>query len=305
MPDNPGATVGGGFEQDPVDFQPGAPSEDATVDDTQGGSEETPPAAEAEAEGDDAAAEDKDDDTLLTEAEIEALAGDPQKLVEGFQKAYTKKTQRLAQQRNFIRLLDEHPEEMLAVLAGKRGMKLVAAAAAEGGGGEGKAKVDDEAFSELETLFGTDLATKMLPAIEKIADRVANKKVEPIQADRAREATEAAREVSRQVLETMDTKYPDWKKYEKPMIQLAAKVQPTSAMTPLEFSEMLYKTVRGEREVADSTGKVITRMQESARRSQPRTLGVADARVVSGPAGKISFEKAFEMAMKGQRRARS
>ena len=290
---------------------------------TDAGQAAAPPTKEAEAAASATqTAEEKDtelaqppegSEELLPQEEYDKLRDKPEELRKALNKAFTQKTQALAEQRKafepyqeLVSSLQEDPQGTVRALAERLGIKLEQA--------ETKAEVKEatsELLADLKQSLGPDLeflADKLAPVLERIVGKLAgqavSKEVEPLKQQAEAMQAETVRQQIEGNLELFTKKHPDWKKHEVQMTAIGKRLHPAAdprtgkPPTWMEYMEDLYYLATKDVREGDITRKTVERMKESAEKSEGSGDGVASNRVTkAAPKGK-SFDEAFEQSWK-------
>ena len=88
-------------------------------------------------------------------------------------------------------------------------------------------------------------------------------------------------------VEKMTTDYPDWKKYEKPMMKVAAQFkgllspQNGEPMGQFEFMELCYEQATKGKKAAKQTRELMNRQNKAAKKAASSRSGVPDSGVES------------------------
>ena len=244
---------------------------------------------------------------LLPLEEYERLRKDPEALRKALNKAFTQKTQQLAEQRkalepfqDLVKGLQEDPQGTIRALAENLGIKIEQA--------ETKKEVKDatgELVAELKQNLGPDLeflADKLAPALERITQRIAeqtvSQKIEPLEKQTKEMREETVRQQIDANLELFTKKHPGWEKHESEMTKIGARFQPVAtgkdAPSWMEYMEILYNLATRDGRDGDIAKKTVERMTESAKKSETSEGGVSGSKVTkAAPKGK-SFDEAFD-----------
>lgn len=273
----------------------GSPSESDTAQDQAG---DEPEAADTDDEG-----------ALLSTEQIDALKGDPAKLIKELNRAATKKFQQLATERKalepfkgLIDALTENPRDAVMALAQQVGLQVAdpQAQATE----DTAQKLSESVMSRVRETLGPDyedLADKLAPVMLWVAQEAAKTTTQPLvqqQEDILRQS--AVREMG-SVLEAFAKKHPDLPKHEKAMAALAEKLPPGKGVSEPEYLEMLYALATRDTQVAERTKKTIARMSTSAQAATKTTTAVGGDKVVAQPGKLLSWDEAASLARQGVR----
>lgn len=283
--DAAGETVDAGEDQAGADESVDEQSSEGTDDtdaaesdgDDQGDSESADPGDEADSEGTDDG--EGQEEALLSDEEMDALKDKPAALKKALQRAWTQKTQKLAQAKRLMDALERDPAGTMQLLAQQTGMQVLARDARQTK--QEAAEARDEALEELKAKFGDELGVTLHSTLVKIADKMADAKVQPLIKSQERALAEAAAAQTADVLTQFSKDYPDWKKYEKEMRALGENLQvnPKGGMGPYEYMEMLYHNVTRRRQAAGRTREAVDRLRKGAAKTEPKPKNVPGSRV--------------------------
>ena len=267
----------------------------------------------AEEKGSEAAPPEQTSEELLSPEKYEELRKDPEALRKELNKAFTQKTQALAEQRkalepyqDLVKGLQEDPQGTVQALAEQLGIKIEQA--------ETKVEVKeaaDKVTSALKRHLGPDLeflADKLAPAlkdaVKELAGEVVSKEVEPLKKQTQEMQAETVRQQIDANLELFTKKHPDWKKHEAKMTEIGTRLHPApdpktgKPPTWMEYMEDLYYLATKDVREGDLTKKTVERMTESAKKSESSAGGTSSEKVTkAAPKGK-SFDEAFEQSWK-------
>jgi len=216
---------------------------DTPADDTKTAATTTPEPATAEPAGDQPAATPapepvkatetvtpETEEQFVSDADLEGL--DPKEMRQRMQKAYTQKTQRIAEQRRLIEALQKDPVGTLRHLNKLAGLEIM----------EPKPKdvtisERDQAIREkLKAAVGEDVADAVLPVIKDLATGITKEELEPLrQSVEQQQAEQAARETT-DLMDRFSKKFPDWKQHEAKMMDIAA----MSGVSGISLDELQY-----------------------------------------------------------------
>lgn len=247
----------------------------------------------AEPPADDDAADDDDEgaEELLSREEVAKLKDDPKALAKAYRRAYTQKTQAMAEERKFIKALRENPKSVVMELARRAGLEVKAGEAAP---------AKDEVMQQLEDTFGPEVAGALGPAFMELARRIVRTEVEPLRQATEASRAETARVQSEAVLKTFESSHPDWKKHENKMMAVAKRYVPAEGTTELQYLKDLYVLATQDQSTADATRKVVERMGKSVRASD-LTGSTPASRVATSPVKPPTLREAFQAAKRGHR----
>lgn len=250
---------------------------------------------------------------LLSQEEYDKLRDKPEELRKALNKAFTQKTQALAEQRKalepyqaLVESLQEDPQATVRALAEKLGIQLAEV--------ETKTEAKEaasELLADLKQSLGPDLeflADRLAPALEritlKLAGQAVSKEIEPLKQQTEAMQQQAVAEQIDANLELFTKKHPDWKKHEAKMTEIGSRLHPapdpTTGKPPtwMEYMEDLYYLATKDVREGDIAKKIVERMKESAEKSETSEGGVAGSRVTkAAPKGK-TFNEAFDQSWK-------
>lgn len=246
---------------------------------------------------------------LISKERYDELKSDPDKLHKELVRAANKKFREVAAVRKslkpyaaFIEALDRDPRKAVMAVGEKLGMKFV-----DSSGGEGAKtteEVKDEITAKVRTALGEeygDLADKLIPAIQVVAESVASKIVGPLTQRQEELIQDSAQRESNLALEAFAKKHPDWKKHEGAMVELSEKLQPAKGMSESEYLENLYFLVTREMSSGDEVRRTVDRMRSSASGASGKSSSVPGSKVAERPAKLPSFREAADAALRGER----
>jgi hypothetical protein len=247
------------------------------------------------------------DTDLLDDAQVEALKGDPDKLRKELQRAFTKKTQKLAElrkdlepYRDLIAAMRDDPEATIQALARQAGYDLTKP--------QETPPTAVDPLTEVKTVLAEslgpeyeDLAERLAPAVMRSAELIAKRTIQPLQeAQQTQLQTQVANEAQSEIAKFAES-HPDWQQHEAAMNQLAAVLQPKPGLGTQRYLELLYREVTGDKAVAAKTKQTIARMQRSAEESSAQPSAVGADKVSVSTTGPPTFKQAAEFARRGVR----
>lgn len=293
-------------------------------------------AVEAKTEKGEKAKKGKDATGLLTDEEFTALqtthADDPKALRKALEGAFTKKTQKIAEEhksverlRSYSDIIDAYetdPVALIKALAKQHSIDFTTTAAGDTATTEETETTVDEVLGEFKEALGPDLeylADGLAPAITKLVERLAAQTVDkataPLKNGQKVLLDKVASEQTDAVMATLEKTHPDWKDHEDAMFALSQKFQLVPGqMTEIEYLETLYdlatRDARAgaskkatEKEIADGVKKALKRMEEGATNTDTKTRHTPDGQVTTGPPnGRApSFAESYAAAKRGER----
>lgn len=255
---------------------------------------------------------------FLSEAEQDAINAieDPKKREKAFNRAWTQKTQRLANERKALAPLRAFQEALstdgpgaVRRLAEQFGLEIrdpKAASADSAAGVDLTTKITDLVKGSLGPEY-EDLADRLAPAILEAAKAVVSETTQPLRAHQEELVRESALRESTAILDAFGKSHPDWKQHEARMFELSKQLQPgvddtgKPAMSESQYLDLLYTLATKDRAVGEETKRVITRMQKSAGAAAKDAGGVTAEKVAERSSGPISFDEAARLARQGVR----
>lgn len=281
---------------------PGSTASDQPNDTSASPSSVTPP-AEATDESPEAATVDArpsvsdegDEDALLTDAEFEELQNDPAALRASLQKAYTQKTQKLGPARQLLAALQKDPDAVIQALADARGIGLSKGTPAA----DAASAVGDDLHKMFAEALGPESAKVFLPALDKLIA----KHLDPLKKSHEEAQVRAAAEHAKVIESTFTKMRPDWKKYEKAMIQLSNKITPRG-LEPVAYLDLLYVAASNDNaamKIAQGLVDRITKSAEAVAESKVSSAGASTTQVASTSSKRPSIREAAQMALRGER----
>lgn len=293
----------------PEEVKPEAPAEEVTPE-----PEATPEAAaEPSSDPSEAALVGK-----LTQEELEKLKSTPEglKLYKGLMQSYTPRMQELAEkERQFARqaqmwdALNSQDETIrrraVSAMVAATGMKLAE---------ESPAPVQpevDEVAEEMNRVFGPEAAAIMRPVFEKLAQKVAQNQIQPMQqATDALQLDVRARQAQAQVAQfKAAAQAKGWEispDVEAKMAELGQQLAPAQPIQTVEGGvkhlEMLYTLATAETKQKAASTEVVKRMQKAAAEAEP-TRGVPSGGQErrTKVTDDMSFDEAFDTAIQEAR----
>jgi hypothetical protein len=283
--------------------------------------------------GDEPATEEAATEPLVSDEEFKGLqakyAKQPELLLKELNKAFTQKTQKIAEERKVIERLEPYvdviesfeadPAATIAALAEQQGFDLVPRGTAPpSGNGHGQtlaqpAPTDVEEFRKV---LGPDLeylAEPLAPAVTTLIDRKVQAALAaalgPVQHQQQAVIQHVAEEQTAAVMKAFEAKHADWQAHETAMFDLAQRIEP-KGMTELEFLEHLYTIATRtawekdkDAKIADGVKQALKRLQRGADTTERRTQPTPNDEVVKGPPRDRapSFQEAYEAAKRGER----
>lgn len=227
------------------------------------------------------------EDQLLSEEELGKYQ-DPKEQVKALQKAFTQKTQKLAEKRKLADAYERDPIGFAKAVAKHHGLSLVEPQAAPP-----EARVLAQALAPV-------IGAEQADAIEKYMAQAIERTVQPLYA-------KAALSESQAVLENFKSKHPDFESVEPQMAQLGQEFfggQIPASLDQNKVLDALYKLATYDRKSAAQTKAVVDRINNAVASAEPQTQGVAPNRVApSAPAYKNAsegFEAAIAAAKRGE-----
>lgn len=247
---------------------------------------------------------------VLSQEEYDKVKGNPEQLRKALNRAFTQKSQEIASHRrvlepwvDVISGLETDPRTTVLSLAKQLGINLQQQGTAE----EAEERAVDTATQvtnlltqELGEEYG-DLASKLAPAITKVAQMVAAESIKPY----ARAQEELIRDTSLReagaAMEAFDKEVPGWRKHEKAMTELSQQLEPKNGMSELQYLRILYSAVATGSTKSNSIKGVLAKMTKAAQTADSNKNSVADNKVTRKATGPIGFAEAASLARQGVR----
>ena len=253
-------------------------------------------------------------DELLTKEEVSKLSASDAATYRKMQKAYTQKTQKLAEDRKklesrqqIIDAFDADPKGTISRLAQQHGLKLAEEPPVEA---KPEPTVVSKATSKMEeklvALLGEDnkdLASGLAKIFEEgaldVAKSAVNAEVKPIKDHQEAALAEAAKTSTESDLKAMDIRHPDWKQHEPKMLEIGRKWTPSAEITSEEYLDTLYALATRDLTETEQTRKVVERINKSVARAEPPDAAVNTNNVTPARPKHPTLDEAFEAAKRG------
>lgn len=274
------------------------------------GSTETPesessetPTQEAEKVAGESQEATEDQDALLTPQEVAALPAALKAQYKSLEKAFTTKTQALSAERKaleewnpLIEGMKTDPAATLEKVAAQLGFKVSKS--------NQDTKTVESKTAEALAELPEELAF-MKPYFESFGKKLLdsmNGVIAPIKAQHEQLITDATAAETKATVEAFTAKYPGWEKHEAKMLDIGQRILPGKGMTDIEYMEVLYREATHGISQAETTKKVVEKINRSAKSSEERTAGVSPERVAHAmpPPEKRGFRDAYEAAKRGE-----
>lgn len=227
------------------------------------------------------------EDTLLSEEELGKYQ-DPKDALKAMQKAFTQKTQKLAEARRMAEAYQRDPLGFAKAVAKHHGLSVADPVPAP--------PEADVLASALAPVIGENNANAVKAYITKAIEQT----VQPLYA-------KAALSESQAVLENFKAKHPDFEQVEPKMAELGQTLFGGSIPATLDQNvvlDALYKLATYDRRSVDATKAVIAKLNNAVASAEPQQQGVAPNRVApSAPAYKSAsegFDAAIAAAKRGE-----
>lgn len=249
--------------------------------------------------------------SLLSDEEFAALRHDPVALRNAYERAA--RASQDPRERALIDGLRENPQATIRAIAQHLGMTVSEAQEAIEQAQEGQTSPapsplanlqlpDDLAKEFNEVLGDTDLASRLTPAIAKLVDHVVRstfgKDLSAIQTDLQTRQNEAAVRSVEAAQEAFFTKNPEARAARAELDKLAEMIQPADSMGLEEYLDMLYGVYLHRSGRASTVAAERLQRGAQAAATSPRKAGASPS-MMRVPIGKVSFEKAAELAKQG------
>lgn len=236
------------------------------------------------------------EEQFFSDEDFEKLKDDPVAVRKAMQKAYTQKTQRIAEQRKLIEALDRDPINTVKYLARVAGLNIAdpeqkPAAAAKEPASEVKAKLVE--------VIGEETAEAVLPVVQEIVKATLEQDLEPIRQSHEIQLAERAAKETADTLERFSKKHPDWQKHEAQMMEIAKTFIPRN-MTEDQYLERLYVLATADIREADAVKKAAAKLNSSvqaAATSSPDSPA-ASTKIAPTPQRGKNFDETLELAFK-------
>lgn len=268
-----------------VEPEPVATEPDQTAEGTNS-TAETESAAQSEGEDTAAFADDE------YNAAVAALPEDARKVLN---KVLTKKFQTAAEKaklaegfEEFINSYKSDPVETAKALARHHKLLTEAAEAAKTDPKSDSLNLDAKLREALGDELGF-LADKLAPVLEDFVKPFHEKA-------QAMEIANRERQVEAD-LATLTSKYPDWKKHESKMMELAKELKPAQGSSGIRYLEILYKAATSSGDAA----RIVQKMAEGAKKSDSKPVAVPQKRVTIAPGKVLTLKEAADYARRGIR----
>lgn len=263
---------------------------------------------------------------LLTDAEFSALQtehkDDPAALRKSLEKAFTQKTQKLAEaaksterlekHRDVIEAYDADPEATVRELAKSLGLTFA---------DESETKTEETKVEVKAQPKPIDFDYDMDKWSEAHAEwskgevaRLVSEAIQPLKVGQQTILEKHAAESTETVMKALTAAHPDWTEHEPAMLALSLKLAPAQGMTENEYLEHLYTIVTAPKAVAaavkDVDAKVaagvkaaLAKMEKGAASTDTKTGRTPEDQVTAGPPnGRApTFSEAFAAAKRGER----
>jgi len=194
---------------------------------------------------------------------------------------FTQRTQKLSAREkeleataNIVQALQNDPQGTVAAMAKQLGLKVEQSPetqAAQDAAGQMRAG--------LEQMFGPEVAEKLVPALERIAEDVTKRHLAPIQEWQTQTLAQAAQTRAQAALQAFESKHPDWKQYESGMQAAAQRLRPADGVSEAEWLDTLYSVATADARSGDATKRAVQRIAKSAAAASPPASGVPQTRV--------------------------
>lgn len=232
---------------------------------------------------------------LLTPEELAEVKKIPAlaKLHKSLNRAWTQKTQALAQERKALEdkrvlldALESDPAGAVKLLAERYNVKL----GEPTNGQPATATVQ----TKLAELVGPEAAQALLPVFNELVGEA----LKPLRAEQTELVERTALREADEALRSFADDHPDFPQYEAAMTKLSEKLGGGQGWTgsDREYLDFLYAYVRGQ---VGTAAAVVDRMRASAESAEPPAAGVAESRLSTAQPPK-TLREAFELAKQGK-----
>lgn len=246
------------------------------------------------------------EDTLLTAEEVSKLSGKELDLYKKAQKNYTQKTQRLAEREKELEPFSElisalkdpvRAKETIAQLAQQAGITPRETAPVA------KPVELDPEYEFMRPMFQSFKDEAKREALAELKAEIA-----PLKSQTDEIMSKSMAEATTATLTAFGKTHEGWEKHEAQMIALGKQIQPTGAMTELEYLDVLYKVATHGHQSAEQTKKVVDKMKKAAEAAEPPVQGVQSERVeyarpanIAGMSSRDRFLAAHEAGKRNQK----
>ncbi len=251
--------------------------------------------------------EDEGTELLSAEERKELEGKPPEERIKGFQRAFTRKSQELSEQRKsleqyqqLIQAFEQDPDATIRYLAEQRGLKL--------SGKEAEAKPDApqpsaDTVKALEEQLGPELAF-LAPKLAAAMETMLSKAVTPLAEQHERMLSEQAKQATESVLKAFDSEKPEWRKHEAQVAELMSRYQPApkAGVDEGQYLRDMYKLASHSISEAEKVKQVAERMEKAAAKSESSGSGVSAQRVSKAAPKFESMTEAIGAALDAARR---
>ena len=284
----------------------GTPAPETTPAPSQTEPAQTPEASPARPQ----TAEPSDADPLSADerAALNAIK-DPDERIKGFQSAYTKRFQDLAEARKGISewqpLVDAFKADPVATvraLASQMGLNVAdpKVEAVKDTAKDFGSQIDAALRDSLGPEYG-DLADRIVPGFTRAVELAIQQHTAPLRQEQEKLIQDSALREAQTTLDSFGKSHPDWKQHEPAMMKLAEKLQPGPGMPEHEWLEALYTLSTLDQRTADKTKETIARMTKAAATADTATTTLAGDKVTTKPNRPVTMREAYEAAKRGER----
>jgi hypothetical protein len=265
------------------------------------------PTQQPEEKGAEAAPAQEPSEQLLSTEEYDKLKKDPDELIKATNRAFTRKTQELAEMRKQLEPFQElanafesDPKATINTLAQQYGLavqeiqqaetKKEAHAAATNLTERLKSKLDPELH-----FLADQMGTALEEAFAEKMSEFAQKEVAPLKQQQEAALLDSAKKSTEATMQAFSAKHPGWEKHEKAMVALSSRLKP-EGMAESEYLETLFYLATKDQSEAEKTKQVLGRMEKSAAKSEPKDSGVNANRVAKAAPKFASISEAFDQS---------
>jgi hypothetical protein len=300
----------------PAAAEPTEKTVEKTEGDTKGQKQNNEPQPEQTEEAAGQVEETADTNDLLSLEDRSKLDVKGKEAYKKIMKAYTQKTQALAEERkriekykDLIESYEEDPADTVMRLAKLHDIKV-----ADNDTKPATATVVDNQVSkmtgELVALLGSEneqLAKGLAQIFEgnmrELAANVTKAEVEPIKRQSEEITNKTIADAAAADMKAFESRHKDWKQYEPKILEMASYIQPApgSKISPDKYLDLLYVLATQEKSKAETTTEVVERLKNSVKNAEVPSHGVKEEIVTQTAPKNATIYQAMEAAKKGQR----
>lgn len=256
------------------------------------------------------------EDGLLTQEEVFKLSESDREVYRRMQKAYTQKTQKIAEERKRLEQINQafeafqaDPQGVLRQWAKHYGVRLAeeneTATTQQGQANQIQAFNATESIRQkMRALLPGEenlgLADGMAQIFGDELERALNQHIDPIRKQQEAVMMEAAKASTEADFEALSSRHPDWKQHEAKMVELGKQWTPAPGIPVDKYLDTLYRLATLDENDAARTNRVLERISNAVSSAEPTPNAAVNARTVT-PARpqKATLEDAFRAAKQG------